>query len=149
MIAKAKIHPMLITLLLASCVSAPKASPQAEAEAKSLFVPAGKSKLYIIRPSAFGLAVLYQVAVDGTIICGLPAESFLAAGVEPGSHNVSVFNSTSQESLAITCDAGKPCFVRVGMHPAAMSNRARMKQVGNEEGRALVRSNTMIRSVGQ
>jgi hypothetical protein len=106
---------VLFAFLLAGCVSAPKASPQLEAEAKSFFVPAGKSKIYIIRPSAFGLAALFQVAVHGKIIGGLPAESFVAAGVESGSHNVTVFNSTSQESLTITCPT------RTG--PAGMDER--------------------------
>lgn len=37
-------------------------------------------------------------------------------------------------------------YLRVGMNPAATSNRARMKLVPEDEGQKLVRTNTMVQS---
>jgi hypothetical protein len=132
---------------LVACVSAPRARPDIEAEAKAFTVPSGKAKLYVVRPSSFGMAVLYQVSVDGRLIGSLPAEAFLATVLQPGSHTVSLSNSTSQENITLTCGPDKACFVRVGMHPAATSSRARVIEVGEEEGRTLVRTNTMMETM--
>lgn len=137
---------VLLTLIV-GCVSAPKAPAAADAAAKTFSTPEGKAQLYVVRPSSFGLAVLYQMAVDGRLIGSLPAETFLTTPIAGGSHNVSVFNNTSQENLAVTCEINKTCFVRVGMHPAATSNRPRLKQVTEDEGPGLVRSNAMVETL--
>ncbi|MBV9070952.1 MAG: hypothetical protein JO093_15635 [Acidobacteria bacterium] len=132
---------------LFACVSAPRARPDIEAEAKAFTVPPGKAKLYVVRPSSFGLAVLYQVSIDGRIIGSLPAEAFLATVLPPGSHTVSLFNATSQENITLMCGPDKACFVRAGMRPTATSNRARLIEISEEEGRTLVRTNTMIETM--
>jgi hypothetical protein len=144
------VYPYLafgVLVIALSCVSAPKAPPALKAEAKTFRVPARQSRLYVVRPSSFGLAVLYQVSVDGRIIGSLPAEAFLATVLPPGSHLVSLFNATSQENITVTCRPEKPCFIRAGMHPAATSNRARLVEVSEDEGRALVRTNTMMETM--
>jgi starvation-inducible outer membrane lipoprotein len=55
-------------ILLQACVSAPKASSQLDASSKQFNVVPGKAQLYIVRPSSFGMAVLYQVIVDGRVV---------------------------------------------------------------------------------
>lgn len=137
----------LLVLCSTACVSAPRARPEVEAEAKAFRVPAGESRLYVVRPSSFGLAVLYQVAVDGKVIGSLPAETFVATDVPPGDHVVALTNATSEANITVHCGADRPCFVRAGMHPSAMSNRARMIEVGEEEGRQLVQQNAMVESL--
>lgn len=138
--------PLVVVIFLAACVSAPKAAPDVEAAAKRFAPPAGRAQLYIVRPSSFGLAVLYQVSIDGRIVGSLPAETFLVQQLQPGSHVVSFFNNTSQENTTVEMEAGKNYYLRVGMNPAATSNRARMKLVSEEEGQQLVRTNTMVQS---
>jgi hypothetical protein len=105
-----------------------------------------QAQLYIVRPSSFGMAVLHQVIVDGSVVGSLPTETFLVQILEPGTHTVSLFTSTSQESITIALEAAHVYYLRVGMNPAATSNRARFKLVAEDEGRALVRSNTMATS---
>ena len=136
----------LLFALLNACVSAPKATPEAEAAAKQFSGVLGKAQLYIVRPSSFGMAVLYQVSVDGRLIGSLAAETFVLQTLDPGTHTISLFNSTSQENTTVTVEANKNYFLRVGMNPAATSNRARFKLVSEEEGRQLVRTNTMVSS---
>ncbi len=137
---------IVFTLALAGCVSAPKASPESQAAATKFVAPADKAQVYIIRPSSFGLAVLYHVSIDGRIIGSLPAETYLVQQLPPGSHVVSFFNNTSQESTTVEVEAGKNYFLRVGMNPVSTSNRARMKLVPEEEGRQLVQTHTMVQS---
>jgi hypothetical protein len=140
--------PVLVTLglLLAGCVSASKATPEAEAKARAFQTPQKHAQLYIVRPSSFGLAVLYQVSVDGRIVGSLPAETFLLQEVERGSHVISLFNNTSQESATVEVEAGQNYYLRVGMNPSATSNRARMKLVSEYEGQKLVQTNSMVQS---
>ena len=137
---------LLFALALVACVSAPKASPEAQAAASKFMAPSDKAQLYIVRPSSFGLAVMYQVSIDGRIVGSLPAETFLVQQLQPGSHVVSFLNNTSQENTTVEVEAAKNYFLRVGMNPAATSNRARMKLVPEDEGRQLVRTNTMVQS---
>jgi hypothetical protein len=93
------------------------------------------------------LAIMYQVSIDGRIVGSLPAETFLAELVDPGDHQISFFNNTSQENTTVSVEPGKNYYLRVGMNPAATSNRARMKLVSEEEGQKLVLSNTMVQSM--
>lgn len=137
---------VILLTVLSACVSAPKAAPEVEASAKEFKVIPGKAQLYVARPSSFGMAVLYQVSVDGRIVGSLPAETFLVENLEPGTHTISFFNSTSQENTTVIVEANRNYYLRVGMNPAATSNRARFKLVSEEEGRELVRSNTMVTS---
>lgn len=139
----------LLLVTLNSCVSAPKASPQVEAAAKRFAALPGKAQLYVVRPSSFGLGILYQVSVDGRLVGSLAAETFLLQALDPGTHTISLFNSTSQENTEVTVEAGKNYYLRVGMNPAATSDRARFKLVSEEEGRELVRSNAMVASTLQ
>ena len=101
----------------------------------------------VVRPSSFGLAVLYQVAVDGKVIGSLPAETFVTTVITPGDHVIALTNATSEANITVHCDADRLCFVRAGMHPAAMSNRARLIVVSDEEGRRLVQQNAMVESL--
>jgi hypothetical protein len=133
-------------MALAACVSAPEADPATERAAKAFAPIPGKAQLYIVRPSSFGTAVLYQVAIDGRLLGSLPGETFLLATLEPGSHVVSFTNATSQENTTLQLEPGKNYFLRVGMHPGSMSNRARTKLVDEQEGRGLVSANAMVQS---
>jgi hypothetical protein len=135
-----------ILLAVAACVSAPKAPPEAEAAAKKFIASPDKGQLYVVRPSSFGLAVMYQVSIDGRIVGSLPAETYLVQQLQPGNHVVSFFNNTSQENTSVEVEAGRNYFLRVGMNPGATSNRARMKIISEEEGRPLIRSNSMVQS---
>jgi Protein of unknown function (DUF2846) len=137
----------LAVVALSGCVSAPKAAPDAEAAAKKFTTVPGEAQLYIVRPSSYGLAVMYQVSIDGRIVGSLPAETFLLERVGPGNHQVSFLNNTSQENTNVSVEAGKNYYLRVGMNPAATSNRARIKLVPDEEGQKLVLSNTMVQSL--
>jgi len=142
------VYPYLafgVLVIALSCVSAPKAPPALEAEAKTFRVPARQSRLYVVRPSSFGLAVLYQVSVDGRIIGSLPAEAFLATVLPP--EVTSSRSSMRRVRRTVTCCPEKRCFIRAGMHPAATSNRARLVEVPEDEGRALVRTNTMMETM--
>jgi Protein of unknown function (DUF2846) len=134
-------------LALAACVSVPKATPEADLAAKRFQPVAGRAQLYIVRPSSFGLAIMYQVSIDGRIVGSLAAETFLVQQLDAGTHVVAFFNNTSQENTEVTVEPAKNYFLRVGMNPAATSNRARMKLVPEEEGQQLVRSNSMVQSM--
>jgi len=136
----------LLFVVLHACVSAPKATPDVEAAAKQFSTVPGKAQLYVVRPSSFGMAILYQVTVDGRLIGSLAAETFLLQTLDPGTHTISLFNSTSQENTTVTVEANENYFLRVGMNPATTSNRARFKLVSDEEGRQLVLTNTMVSS---
>jgi Protein of unknown function (DUF2846) len=133
--------------LLVSCVSAPKATPEAQANARLFQTVPGKAQLYIVRPSSFGMAVLYQVSIDGRMVGSLPAETFMVETLTAGSHTVTLFNSTSQENTTIDVESDKNYYLRFGMTPTATSNRARCKVVSGDEGRQLVGNNTMVESM--
>jgi Protein of unknown function (DUF2846) len=135
---------LVCIVLLSACVSVPKASQEDQAAAKLFAVVPSKAQLYIVRPSSYAMAVLYQVSVDGRIVGSLAAKTFLVQTLAPGSHSVSFFNSTSQESMTLEVGPDKIYYLRVGANPGSMSNRARFKLVTDEEGRELVRANTMV-----
>jgi hypothetical protein len=136
----------MLFLLLGACVSAQKAAPATEAVAKTFATLPNYAQLYIVRPSSFGLGVMYQVTIDGRIVGSLPAETFLVQQLERGSHVVSFFNNTSQETTAVEVELGHNYYLRVGMSPTATSNRARLKLVSEDEGQKLIRTNSMVQS---
>ena len=53
------IAAILGSSILAGCASVPMASPEADANAKSFRVPAGKSNIYIYRNESFGAAIKF------------------------------------------------------------------------------------------
>jgi len=127
------VKPLLaLALLLTACVTTTADSPAADREAKRFVAPAGKSRIYIVRPGTRGGAVLSQAIVDGRIIGSLAIRTYLVVDVEPGEHKV-VLGGDGQNSVTLPLRS-EPDAVYFFSEP----NFGGFRQVDSDEGKRAV-----------
>ena len=71
----------------------------------------GKALVYILRPSAYAMAIKFKVSSDGIEIGATRGKRFVYTMLTPGKHTiVSKANNTAQ--LELTVEAGKTYFIK-------------------------------------
>ena len=134
---------------MSGCASAPLASESADLSAKRFSPPSDKSNIYIVREDALlGSAILYQITLDGRMIGGIVAGTYLLAEVTPGRHVVSVFTVENEESVPIEATAGRNIFVEVVSSIGFSTWRGSISAVNEQAGRSLVQTSRRAKGLG-
>jgi Protein of unknown function (DUF2846) len=121
------------------------ATPDADLAAKRFEVPADKARVYVVRASSVGTAILFQVTVDDRIIGSLPVHTFLVADLTPGAHSVTALAGENESSVALSAEAGKAYFLRVGPRPGWIQSRVAIYEIDATEGQRVVNGASLAR----
>lgn len=131
---------ILLTLpLFVGCAATVPIMPDdLDASAEQFAPPADKANLYITRISDMGMAVLFQVRLDGELVGSIATDTYLLFEVEPGQHKVSVITPESQALHRVDAQPGNNYFVDVVPKMGWAAARAELVQLTDEEGRKAV-----------
>ncbi len=96
-------------ILLAGCVTVPRAPVEADTAAKSFVVKPGKANIYVYRNESLGGGVPMSVTLDGMMMGQSGPKTYFLFEVEPGRHVIqSIAENTT--SVAFDTEAGKNYF---------------------------------------
>ena len=116
-----------LALYLSACTTVPYSTPQEHAAAKTFATKPGVANLYLYRDNRLaGVAVGWDVTLDGRMLGLLTAQSYMLREVPPGKHVL--FRTQSIHPLELT--PGRNYFVRVGARS--------FEQVPDSEGRRII-----------
>lgn len=101
---------IILIVLLTGCSAVQKATVEADAQAKTLEVPAGKALLYIVRPNPLGLAIRFTVLCDSAYIGATGGLRFLYTYLDPGKHEITS-KAENTAKLEIELTAGEVYYV--------------------------------------
>jgi hypothetical protein len=117
-----------------SCVVVPKASAEADAQAKSFETRPDMCGLYVYRTETLGNTVELELELDYVEFGATGSKNFLFAWLEPGRHTLA--SRTEQDSpLAIEAKAGTLVFVRQAARMGYWSAASKLQVVSEAEGR--------------
>src|ERR1700704_2426006 len=88
-------------LSLASCATVPMAAPDADSAAKQFGTIPDKARIYVVRASSVGTAILFQTSVDDRIIGSLPVHTYLVTEVSPGPHTITAVGGENESSVSV------------------------------------------------
>jgi Protein of unknown function (DUF2846) len=127
-------------LATSGCAATVSLMPEAlDAEAKRFTPPPDKANLYLTRTSNLGMAVLFQVHLDGKLAGAVAPGTYLLFDVEPGKHQISVLTQESQATLTINAASGANYFVNVEPKFGWQHARAGLEELTREDGQKAVR----------
>src|SRR5687767_4924700 len=89
---------IVLSMTVCSCATVPMAAPDADATAKRFEPASDTAKIYVVRVSSVGTAILFQVTVDDRVIGSLPVHTYLVANVPPGTHTVTALGGENESS---------------------------------------------------
>ena len=89
------------------------------ADARSIIVPAGKARIYVVRKGFVGGMQGLNVAIDGRFDGQIRSNFFMLADVEPGEHSVSARMAKQSEAARadhkVTLAAGGFVVINIGL----------------------------------
>ncbi|MFO0795364.1 MAG: DUF2846 domain-containing protein [Candidatus Brocadiaceae bacterium] len=129
---------MLFITTLCGCATVQMASPQLDQEAKSFTASPEKSNIYIVRGMGAGLAVIFQIALDGKIIGSIAPNTYHLLAVTPGQHMISAFSMENSAQVSINAEAGKNYYIKVSTHMGWTVARVGIEIISEEEGKGAV-----------
>jgi hypothetical protein len=135
----------LLLVGLCACATVPMASPELDAAAKRFEAPADRARIYVVRASSIGTAILFQVSLDDRILGSLPIHTFLVADVAPGNHTVTALSEENESSITLDAEPGKSYYLRVGPRPGWMDPRVAIYQLDDAEGRRVVKGASLAK----
>jgi hypothetical protein len=94
-------YALVFLILFGGCSAVQKATIEADAQAKTITVPADKALVYIVRPSPFGLAIRFNVNCDGSYVGATGGQRFIYTYQNPGVHE---FTSKSENTAKLSVD---------------------------------------------
>lgn len=110
-----------------------------DTDAKRFSPPPDKANLYLTRTSSLGVAVLFQVYLDGKLAGSVAPDTYLLFEVEPGKHQVSVITEESQAALTVDAAPGGNYFVNVVPKFGWQHARAGLEELARDDGVKAVR----------
>jgi hypothetical protein len=125
---------IVLALVASSCASAPRASVQADKQAKTFETRPDQCGLYVYRNESLGAAVSLQLDLDGKRIGATSAKTFFFAWLEPGPHTL-LSHGESKSELAIDAQAGKLLFVWQEVKWGFMTAGSKLHLVPEAEGK--------------
>ena len=125
-----RILGILICLFWAVGAHFPTALADDDALAETFASDPETSNLYIYRKAnVWGMAVPFQVFVDGNPIGALANKKYRVIKVLPGQHVIYVLAYENQKSLTIETTAGKNYYLKVSVKVGIVSPRVKLKEV--------------------
>ncbi len=127
-----------LILFSIGCASVPMAPQDMDVAAKRFKPPEGKANIYVIRRSALGFAVIFQVIVDGKIRGAIAYNTYLLFPENPGKHTVAVLTGENMQAVTLNTEAGRNYFLEVGAKMGWWSAQAWIEPLDREKGREAV-----------
>ncbi len=126
---------LAISILLTGCSAVKEASKESDFQAKKMTPPAGKSLLYVVRPSSLGFAVSFEVFIDEKYIGTTGGSRYIYAVVAPGKH---LLKSSAENDafLPLNAVADSTYFVRQNVSMGLLKARNELELLNPFEGRA-------------
>ncbi len=101
---------IVFALVASSCASVPKASVQADTQAKAFATRTDKCGLYVYRNESLGAAARMDVMLDEKPFGATAAKTFLFTWLEPGEHKL-LSKAEHDSTLHLDAKAGQLVFV--------------------------------------
>ena len=118
---------------LTGCSAVKEATQDLDARAKQLTPPAGKSIVYVVRPSSLGSAVGFEVFIDSKYIGTTGGSRFIYAIVSPGKHIIK--SSAENDSyLSLNAAADSMYYVRQNISMGFLKARNELELLNAIEG---------------
>lgn len=121
-------------LLILVMMSVGIASFAQETDYRSIKPPKGKSLVYIVRPSLFGLAPGFKVYANGQYLGQTFGKNYLYSVFEPG-EQVITNTAENKDILVLKTEADKTYFVKQNMKTGLWTARAELTVLNEDEGR--------------
>lgn len=118
------------SLSFVSCASGPT---YAEAKATLPPVAKGHERVFIYRPSSFGMAIKPSVQINGTAVGTSEGQGFLYSDQKPGSHKVSISTEWTH-TKTFSVKRGEPSFIRCAVRPGLLAAHIIPSQVDKATG---------------
>ena len=132
---------IVVVLAIGGCAATVPLMPQTLDEEAKRFAPSPeKTNIYLTRRSSLGMAVLFQVHLDGKLAGSIAPETYLLFEVEPGKHQIAVITQESQDAMTISAGRGENYFVDVVPKFGWRHARAALEELSQEEGRKAVQN---------
>jgi hypothetical protein len=129
---------LLLVLVFSGCAPA-KVSAGELLRVKTLQPPEGKALVYIIRTSALGGAIRFNVTCDDRFIGSTFGSQFIYTFVDPGAHQF-VSMAEDKARLALSAEAGKTYFIRQKAQMGIVAARNDLELVEESAGREALKN---------
>ena len=136
---------LVLALLSAGCGSVPSAPPELSATALTFTPAAGKSRIYVYRPSRFvGSAARLKVAVDSQFVGKTGNGTFMMIELDPGHHRVHGLSSESDQGVDFEALPDSTYFFKLWPKMGIMSAQSGIEVIDPVEGRREVQMSRMV-----
>lgn len=121
-------------LLILVMMSVGIASFAQETDYQSIKPPKGKSLVYIVRPSIFGLATEFKVYANGQYMGHTFGKKYLYSVFEPGEQAITN-TAENKDVLVLKTEADKTYFIKQTVKPGLVVARSEFAILNEDEGR--------------
>lgn len=134
---------LFLALLFTGCISVPRASESADAEAKQFIPIKDKSVFYVYRNEYFGGTIGMDVYFNSADLGGTTANHFLRIVASPGSHIIAS-KAENRDSITIKSEPGKIYYVWQEAKMGVLTARTKLSLVSEAEGQSGVRECRLV-----
>jgi hypothetical protein len=106
-----------------------------DAEAKNFASPPGRANVYVYRNGGIGMALAFQIVLDGKIVGSVAPDTYHLIAVEPGDHAVAASSNENSKLVRFHAEAGRNYFFEVEVKMGWASGRVGLEQVDETQGR--------------
>jgi hypothetical protein len=140
-----KPHHVLPVLLLAACATGPRATPQADADARLYRAAPDKAVVYLIRDYGYVFATGVKVTVDGKDMGETYPGSYFRWELPPGEH-VIVSLTEPPATLSLNTAPGGIYYVWQDIHVGFLRAHSELRVVDQTTTRAVLDTAYLLKS---
>jgi hypothetical protein len=102
---------------------------------KSLQPPAGKSLVYVVRPTLLGKPFGGEITANGEYVGTTQGHIYVYAVLTPGDYKFKVTGHDNESELEVNLEAGKTYFIKESVFPGMFKGFTKLSLLDNDEGR--------------
>jgi hypothetical protein len=122
-------------VLLAGCATVPMAAVSQDIDAKKFAPPPGQAHVYVFRGRGLGMALAFQVILDGKVVGSIAPDTYHLMAVDPGDHTIAASSNENAKLIRFRAAAGQNYFFEIDVRMGWVSGRVGLEQVDEEAGR--------------
>ena len=129
---------VLISVLIVGCATMNTVKPmpgEVDAKVKGLSPPAGKSLVYVVRPTLLGKPYGGYITSDDEVIGTTQGGMYVYAVLAPGEHKFKVTGHDNDPELVVNLEADKTYFIQQNVYPGLLKGITKLTMLSEEEGR--------------
>jgi hypothetical protein len=128
---------LLLVGTLGCSATVPLVSPELDQATKQFASLGEGAEIYLMRLQTYtGRMVLVHCTLDGRMLGGIAAGTYLRVPVPPGMHMLGAFTTDNQVNLPVTVLAGQRAYVDVRIGVLLNAGRVALQPLDEEAGRA-------------